>query len=106
MYADGRGCTKCRLTAAQSWGARRRASTRRIRSAGAARWCSKNCTFERPRGFKAHPAHDIKEGLRGSLRGQPQRSGGRMFSSIEEVIEQFAGQKYIASRRIATVVYL
>src|ERR1700720_80868 len=29
-----------------------------------------------------------------------------MFSSIEEVIERFAGQKYIASRRIATVVYL
>ena len=29
-----------------------------------------------------------------------------MFSSIEEVIERFAEQKYIASRRIATVVYL
>src|SRR5579871_5691827 len=29
-----------------------------------------------------------------------------MFSSIEEVIERFAAQKYIASRRIATVVYL
>ncbi len=29
-----------------------------------------------------------------------------MFSSIEEVIERFAGQNYIASRRIATVVYL
>ena len=29
-----------------------------------------------------------------------------MFASIEEVIERFAGQKYIASRRIATVVYL
>src|SRR5258706_14981273 len=29
-----------------------------------------------------------------------------MFESIEEVIQQFAGQKYIASRRIATVVYL
>src|SRR6202140_3694373 len=29
-----------------------------------------------------------------------------MFESIEEVIERFAGQKYIASRRIATVVYL
>src|SRR5258708_27530755 len=29
-----------------------------------------------------------------------------MFESIEEVIERFAGQSYIASRRIATVVYL
>src|ERR1700756_4762161 len=29
-----------------------------------------------------------------------------MFESIEEVIERFASQKYIASRRIATVVYL
>ena len=29
-----------------------------------------------------------------------------MFSSIEEVIERFAEQRYIASRRIATVVYL
>ncbi len=29
-----------------------------------------------------------------------------MFSSIENVMEQFAGQKYIASRRIATVIYL
>ena len=29
-----------------------------------------------------------------------------MFSSIEEVIERFVAQKYIASRRIATVVYL
>jgi MoxR-like ATPase len=29
-----------------------------------------------------------------------------MFASIEEVIERFAGQSYIASRRIATVVYL
>src|ERR1700719_1683217 len=29
-----------------------------------------------------------------------------MFESIEEVIERFAGQKYIASRRIATVMYL
>src|SRR5579863_8370644 len=29
-----------------------------------------------------------------------------MFASIEEVIESFAGQSYIASRRIATVVYL
>jgi MoxR-like ATPase len=29
-----------------------------------------------------------------------------MFSSIEHVIERFAEQKYIASRRIATVVYL
>src|ERR1700692_2112601 len=29
-----------------------------------------------------------------------------MFESIEEVIERFAGQKYIASRRIATVVFL
>src|ERR1700687_44545 len=29
-----------------------------------------------------------------------------MFESIEEVIERFAGQKYIASRRIATMVYL
>jgi MoxR-like ATPase len=72
----------------------------------AARWCSKSCTFERRRGFKAQPGRDIKEGLRGSLRWQPQRSGGRMFSSIEEVIERFASQKYIASRRIATVVYL
>jgi MoxR-like ATPase len=29
-----------------------------------------------------------------------------MFSSIEDVVERFANQKYIASRRIATVVYL
>src|ERR1700689_2870710 len=29
-----------------------------------------------------------------------------MFASIEEVIERFAGEKYIASRRIATVVFL
>src|SRR5215472_1390590 len=29
-----------------------------------------------------------------------------MFSSIEDVIERFVAQKYIASRRIATVVYL
>src|SRR6202142_3834943 len=29
-----------------------------------------------------------------------------MFSSIEEVIERFGGQRYIASRRIATVIYL
>ncbi len=29
-----------------------------------------------------------------------------MFSSIEEVIERFAAQKYIANRRIATVVFL
>src|ERR1700688_4721917 len=29
-----------------------------------------------------------------------------MFASIEEVIESFAGQRYIASRRIATVVFL
>ena len=29
-----------------------------------------------------------------------------MFSSIDEVIERFASNKYIASRRIATVVYL
>jgi MoxR-like ATPase len=34
------------------------------------------------------------------------RTGGRMFSSIEEVVERFANQGYIASRRIATVVYL
>src|SRR4029077_16211219 len=38
--------------------------------------------------------------------GAPQRPGGSMFESIEEAIERFAGQKYIASRRIATVVYL
>jgi MoxR-like ATPase len=29
-----------------------------------------------------------------------------MFSSIEDVIERFAGNNYIASRRIATVIYL
>ncbi|MGH7864222.1 MAG: AAA family ATPase, partial [Candidatus Binataceae bacterium] len=29
-----------------------------------------------------------------------------MFASIDEVIERFAGQKYIASKRLATVVYL
>ena len=29
-----------------------------------------------------------------------------MFSSIEDVVERFAKQRYIASRRIATVVYL
>src|SRR5271170_703386 len=29
-----------------------------------------------------------------------------MFSSIEDVVERFAQQRYIASRRIATVVYL
>jgi len=29
-----------------------------------------------------------------------------MFSSIDDVIERFAKQKYIASRRIATVIYL
>jgi len=29
-----------------------------------------------------------------------------MFSSIEDVIERFASNKYIASRRIATVIYL
>ncbi len=29
-----------------------------------------------------------------------------MFSSIEDVVERFANQRYIASRRIATVVYL
>ncbi len=29
-----------------------------------------------------------------------------MFSSIDDVMERFAAQKYIASRRIATVVYL
>lgn len=29
-----------------------------------------------------------------------------MFSSIEDVVERFANQNYIASRRIATVVYL
>ena len=29
-----------------------------------------------------------------------------MFSSIDEVIERFANNKYIASRRIATVIYL
>src|SRR6202140_4317604 len=29
-----------------------------------------------------------------------------MFASIEEGIERFAGQRYIASRRIATVVFL
>ncbi len=29
-----------------------------------------------------------------------------MFSSIDEVIERFAANNYIASRRIATVVYL
>ena len=29
-----------------------------------------------------------------------------MFSSIDEVIERFATNNYIASRRIATVIYL
>lgn len=29
-----------------------------------------------------------------------------MFSSIEDVVERFANQKYIASRRIATVIFL
>ena len=29
-----------------------------------------------------------------------------MFSSIDEVIERFAKNNYIASRRIATVIYL
>ena len=29
-----------------------------------------------------------------------------MFSSIDEVIERFAANNYIASRRIATVIYL
>mgnify|MGYP000963350649 CR=1 FL=1 len=29
-----------------------------------------------------------------------------MFSSIDDVVQQFAGQKYICSRAIATVVYL
>ena len=29
-----------------------------------------------------------------------------MFSSIEDVIERFAKNNYIASRRIATVIYL
>jgi MoxR-like ATPase len=29
-----------------------------------------------------------------------------MFASIDDVIERFAGQKYIASKRLATVVYL
>jgi MoxR-like ATPase len=32
--------------------------------------------------------------------------GERMFDSIEDVINQFASQKYICGRRIATVVYL
>ena len=29
-----------------------------------------------------------------------------MFSSIEDVVERFAKNNYIASRRIATVIYL
>src|SRR6516225_2943088 len=37
---------------------------------------------------------------------QPQHRGGLMFSSIDEVIERFGQQRYIASRRIGTVVYL
>src|SRR6202040_66459 len=32
--------------------------------------------------------------------------GGLMFSSIEDVVERFAKNNYIASRRIATVIYL
>src|SRR5512143_1591068 len=32
--------------------------------------------------------------------------GGLMFSSIEGVVERFAKHNYIASRRIATVIYL
>src|SRR5712671_4494864 len=32
--------------------------------------------------------------------------GGRMFSSIEDVVESFGRHNYIASRRIATVIYL
>jgi MoxR-like ATPase len=32
--------------------------------------------------------------------------GGLMFATIDDVIERFAAQKYIASRRLATVVYL
>jgi MoxR-like ATPase len=34
------------------------------------------------------------------------RSGGWMFSAIDDVIERFAKNNYIASRRIATVIYL
>ncbi|MGH6738747.1 MAG: AAA family ATPase, partial [Bradyrhizobium sp.] len=37
---------------------------------------------------------------------QPQRPGGLMFSTIDEVIERFTANNYIASRRIATVIYL
>src|SRR5260370_42682281 len=32
--------------------------------------------------------------------------GGEMFSSIQDVIDQFAKHNYITSKRIATVVYL
>src|SRR5208282_1557251 len=43
---------------------------------------------------------------RGVRRFSFRRRGGWMFSSIEDVIERFAKQNYIASRRIATVIYL
>src|SRR5512139_1440655 len=40
-----------------------------------------------------------------TTRSQPQ-PGASMFASIDDVIQQFAAQRYICNRRIATVVYL
>src|SRR5215471_19148630 len=45
-------------------------------------------------------------GLRGKGYASRSKRGGLMFSSIDDVIERFGQQKYIASRRIGTVVYL
>jgi MoxR-like ATPase len=48
----------------------------------------------------------MEHGLRGTGAPAAAIAGGLMFSSIDEVIERFAKNNYIASRRIGTVVYL
>src|ERR1700758_5191055 len=56
--------------------------------------------------FVLAPSHDIELRLKRYLPRDRVRRGGRMFSSIEDVVTQFKQNNYIASRRIATVVYL
>src|SRR6202162_4045948 len=56
--------------------------------------------------FALAPSRDIELRLKRYLPHDRIRRGGRMFSSIEDVVTQFKQNNYIASRRIATVMYL
>src|SRR3990172_8203614 len=69
-------------------------------------WSKKICTFDGPRWGLFGRSRNDKQVRMGNWRGRRRLPGGLMFSSIEDVIGRFARHNYIASRRIATVIYL